>query len=295
MKKGKISKRIIAFLLALLLAGTTVPITAGAAEDTSLNEETAENHAPALKGEAEKIFMKAKYGTGSSTYLYFKPSDYFTDEDGDTLTYTVKKDGEVVTSNSESYQVEIKEPGKWVYTIVANDGKADSPVMTLICYGVKPSLDVSKVDGLYANKSDYIYVCSKEEDTFSLPMNFEPQINQKLTYELSGSASAAAKVAVTITKDGEVTIKRPEDTLYNVNIYGKYGSEYIVSLNLTIYPEKPATTTDNFTVALAENADLRNPIAVNEVFNCWYGSSFDYTLEDPSIADIASGNGTGTR
>lgn len=295
MKKGKISKRIIAFLLALLLAGTTVPVTADAAEDASSNEETAENHAPALKGEAEKIFMKANYGTGSSSYLYFKPSDYFTDEDGDTLTYTVKKDGEVVTSDSESFRVEIKEPGKWVYTIAANDGKADSPVMTLICYGVKPSVDVSKVDGLYANKSDYIYVCSKEEDTFSLPMNFEPQIDQKLTYELSGSASVAAKAAVTITEDGEVTIRRPEDTLYNVNIYGKYGSEYIVSLNLTIYPEKPAATTDNFIVALAENADLRNPVAVNEVFNCWYGSSFNYTLEDPSIADIASGNGTGIK
>ncbi|MBO5371516.1 MAG: Ig-like domain-containing protein [Lachnospiraceae bacterium] len=295
MRKTNIHKRLLSFLLVLFMLFTSVPVELGAQE---ISEETkaGENHAPVLNGEATEVFYKAHYGTGSTSYFYFNPSNYFTDEDGDALNYTVTKDGETVEEYSTlNYRVVISQPGIQEYKIIANDGKENSPEKKLVYYALKPSLNLSADSPLMqTGNTEYMYIYEEGKNTFDLSAKFEPEVDVELTYQLSDYASAAQKAAVSVdAATGQVIITKPESTLYNVNIYGMYGSEYLLSIALTIYPENPKMSQDIYEVTLAENEDLKKAVTLQNAFSHWYSSAFNYEVENPEIAEVTYGGSYG--
>ena len=270
----------------------TVVVTAsdGEAEAThTVTLTVKENTAPNIK--AEFAESKSKTYVYSSSYVYIYMEDIFEDADGDTLTYSATLNGEKVeiTYNDwtkEHYIMFNQKPVICEYKITANDGVADSEVFTAKCIGTSATITSAEGVSLPKGGSNLYYICGSEEnDTFKMEYKLD------VDTDIVPSWMVSNKNIITHNGDGEFTVTKPasRQSMYFGVTYGKddWGSDvYLGTQYIYIIPELPEF--GDVSVVLPEHAD--NVVAANvnnAVSGGLYTNEFDYTMEDPSIAEIA--------
>lgn len=126
--KYNLKKRILAFLLTVVMLVGMVPGTAittfaeeissggPAIEETSTTEQPSENSAPVLSTEAPNM-VELKVGDS------YDITQYFSDADGDALTYTVDCDDVVLATDVASYKYVPEQAGSFLVSVKATDGQ----------------------------------------------------------------------------------------------------------------------------------------------------------------------------
>lgn len=126
--KYNLKKRIMAFLLAVVMLVGMVPGTAittfaeeissggPAIEETSTTEQPSENRTPVLSADAPNM-VELKVGDS------YDVTQYFSDADGDALTYTVDCDDVVLATDVESYKYVPEQAGSFLVSVKATDGQ----------------------------------------------------------------------------------------------------------------------------------------------------------------------------
>ena len=157
MRRTKLKVRILSWVLSLLMAFTAIPTYA--AETVSGNDAVIENHAPELSADAPEM---VELTVGDS----YDVTQYFSDAEGDALTYNVDCDDVVLGTGLSSYEYVPTEAGRFLVSVEASDGQAS----TWWSVAMIVTEAVNKQDGSVTEDEEFI------EDDYSLdPMSDETE------------------------------------------------------------------------------------------------------------------------
>ncbi|MDO4289001.1 MAG: Ig-like domain-containing protein [Eubacterium sp.] len=181
-------------------------------ESYEVNIVKTDNTAPVFKSGVTAYEEKTKetyIGGGSSTYSYFTVSDYFTDPEGDSLTYYVSVNGGEWTKLDRNSYSMTDAYGTIILRFKASDGEFESPVHT-VSYTVSqlPQLSIGCVanDRLTGGEgySNFYYLLDPNGDnTLQMTSKVTPEGQpQTVTWELD-----LGKEYADIDANGKITFK----------------------------------------------------------------------------------------
>ncbi len=225
--KKKLTKRILSLILAVMMVFGNVPdmaMTTYAAEmqDTELDSEDPdkENHAPALSEDAPEM---VELSVGES----YDVTQYFSDEDGDILTYTVDCDDVVLGTDLSAYEYVPTEAGRFLVSVEASDGQES------IWWAVA-MIVTEEEDGFFDEKEDEYFLDAFDEDATGYSADTGIDI---VTGDV---ASAVQDIRIsnihigvsgevesnTASTDGKITVQLTEDVdelEITLSLFGKKG------------------------------------------------------------------------
>ena len=218
MRRTKLKVRILSWVLSFLMAFTAVPTYA--AETVSGNEIAIENHAPELSADAPEM---VELTVGDS----YDVTQYFSDEDGDTLTYTVDCDDIVLGTKLSAYEYVPTEAGRFLVSVEASDGQEST-------WWAVAMIVTEEEDGFFDEKEDEYFLDAFDEDATGYSADTGIDI---VTGDV---ASAVQDIRIsnihigvsgevesnTASTDGKITVQLTEDVdelEITLSLFGKKG------------------------------------------------------------------------
>ena len=167
-----------------------------------LSVEVLPNHAPVVTGRFSDVVVDANQGETISLNL----ADYFNDEDGEALVYTVTSDASTVVSSSVSagtLALQALTYGQTVVTVTAKDARGESAGQSFILL----ARDTSRIVDLYPNPvSSLLYVRPSADGSVSLSF-FNQAGAQVLEESVDSKLFEPARIDVRSLPAGIYTVK----------------------------------------------------------------------------------------
>ena len=202
--KKKLTKRILSLILAVMMVFGNVPdmaITTYAAEMQDSENPEGENHAPELSADAPNM---VELTVGDS----YDVTQYFTDSDGDALTFNVDCDDVVLDTGVSAYDYVPTEAGRFLVSVEATDGQESAwwSVAMIVAEAEVP--DKTEVpDDANVDSDDF-----QNGDSEDIPDEEAPNLDENDFVSLSDGETDSqtefdiSNGSVNITEDGEYTV-----------------------------------------------------------------------------------------
>lgn len=181
----------------------SVTVGKGTAFENTLNVlvTVLENHAPEISARFSNLVLNAEQGETVS----FTLSDYFSDEDGENLTYAVSADaGNVISASVSAGVLSVKAAtyGQTGVTVTASDARGASAKQNFALL----ARDTSRSVDIYPNPvSDYLYVRPAQDGSVSLTL-----------YNQAGSKALEETVSSTLFDPARLDVRSLPAGIYTV-------------------------------------------------------------------------------
>ena len=242
----------------------------GAKTTYAYNYTILSDNPPKATGEIEDIIFNDLSGSKTITL-----DDYFTDIDGETLTYNIEESDSTIANCSISdakLQITPSEYGNTEITITASDAKGESCSLTFTVT-VKNNPPVITCN---TNSPINIHSYENSEITFNISDPEDQEIT--LSYETGSDAATFSSENLTLFIAGN----KADEGTYNFTLTAtdEYGAYTTYTFEYTILPNNPPTTTGEIENIVFNGISGNNTISLDDYFTDIDGETLTYNIEE---------------